>query len=265
MRKKLYDPVSDCLLYIDREADEEFWDEKWEKLAKATYANPPRHGMTINITRRYLPSGSRLLEGGCGLGDVVYALNKAGYNVDGIDYAPKVVDAINKNWPHLNVTLGDVRHISSTDDFYDGYWSFGVIEHFSDGYESIAKEMQRVIRPSGYLFLSFPSFNQFRRTRAVAGKYDRYTTAPTKMPEFYQFALDPSKVQADFEAQGFELVECRGIGALQTFAEDTNLGASVQRLLNYLPSRVGTAVSMAIDLLVGRYAGHSSLLILRKK
>lgn len=228
MRKKLYDPINDCLLYIDREADEEFWDEKWEKSAKATFANPPRHGASVRTTGRYLPVGSRVLEGGCGFGDIVQALDKAGYAADGIDFAPKVVEAINTNWPHLNVTIGDVRNISSTDGFYDGYWSVGVIEHFPDGYESIASEMQRVLRPSGYLFLSFPSFNKFRHARAAVGRYAGFAEAPIEMPDFYQYALDPSKVQADFESLGFELVECRGIDALQTFTEDSHLGAYFQ-------------------------------------
>ena len=122
MRKKVFNPLSNRLLYLDREADEQFWDEKWEAAARVTFASPPRHGLTIRITRRYLPAGSRVLEGGCGLGDVVHALDKAGFAADGIDFAPKVVQAINAHWPHLNVTVGDVRHISCEDDFYNGYW-----------------------------------------------------------------------------------------------------------------------------------------------
>lgn len=265
MRRKLYDPLSHRLLYLDREANEQFWDEKWETSAKATFISPPRHGLTVRVTHRYLPTGSRVLEGGCGLGDVVYALHKAGYAVDGIDYAPKVVRAINAHWPHLNVTIGDVRHLPSEDDFYDGYWSFGVIEHFPDGYDAIAREMQRVLRPGGYLFLSFPSFNPFRQSRAVAGKYPRFTANSGAMSDFYQYALNPLDVQANFECLGFELVEYRGTNSLLGLAEDWRLVAAVQRFLDRFPSRVRTGISMAMDLLIGRYAGHSSLLILRKK
>jgi SAM-dependent methyltransferase len=265
MRKKVYDPISHRLLYLDGEADEQFWDEKWEKSAKATFASPPRHGMTMRITRRYLPTGSRVLEGGCGLGDVVYALHKSGYAVDGIDFAPRIVQAINAHWSHLNVILGDVRHLPFKDGSYDGYWSFGVIEHFPDGYDAIAHEMQRVVRSNGYLFLSFPSFNPFRQSRAAAGKYPQFKAGSGAMSNFYQYALNPLTVRTDFEKLGFELVEHRGIGSLLCLAEDWRLAKTLQRFLDWFPSRVGTASSMAMDLLIGRYAGHSSLFILRKK
>jgi len=166
-----------------------------------------RHRATVRIIQRYLSSGSRILEGGGGLGDVVHALNKVDYKVDGIDYAPKIVAAINESWPHLSVFEGDVRSIPVKDGHYDGYCSFGVIEHFADSYEAIAHEMKRVLRQGGYLFLSFPSFNRFRQSRAKAGKYVTTTLNPSDIPDFFQFALDSEQIQAFYESLGFELIE----------------------------------------------------------
>lgn len=263
MRQKFYDPSNHRLLYFDAEANEQFWDEKWEASAKWTFANPPRHGATVRTTRRYLPSGARVLEGGCGLGDVVNALHNAGYAVEGVDYAPKVVEAINSHWPHLKVIKGDVRRLPCADGYYDGYWSFGVIEHFIDGYDEIAREMHRVLRPGGYLFLSFPAFNGFRQSRAAAGKYPRLPP-DSPMADFYQYALDPAEVRARFERLGFELVEHQGRCSLIGLAEDLALASALQRLVERISSRVSTGVSLMLDQMVGRYAGHSCLLILRK-
>lgn len=265
MRRKLYDSLNHRLLYLDREANERFWDEKWEASAKSTFAAPPRHGLTVRTTRRYLPNGVRVLEGGCGLGDVVHALNKAGYAADGIDYAPKVVQAINAHWPNLHVTVGDVRHLPVEDGYYDGYWSIGVIEHFPDGFDAIAHEMRRVLRAGGYLFLSFPSFNHFRQSQAAAGKYPRSTQAAGELPDFFQFALNPANVQAHFESMGFELIEHRGSSSLLGLAEDWTIVAVAQRFLDRFSPRLSTALSMLMDVLIGDYAGHSCLLILRKK
>lgn len=264
MRKRYFDRSNHRLVYLEGRANEQFWDEKWEATAKATFANPPRHGATVRTTRQYLPPGSRVLEGGCGLGDVVHALHEAGYAVEGVDYAPKVVQAINASWPHLTVIEGDVRQLPCVDGFYDGYWSFGVIEHFTEGYEAIACEMHRVLRPGGYLFLSFPSFNTFRKSRALAGKYPVLPQDPALMKDFYQFALDPLQVQANFERIGFELVEHRGVCSLIGLAEDWPIAAAAQNFFDHTVPRAGTAVSLLMDRAVGRYAGHSCLLILRR-
>jgi SAM-dependent methyltransferase len=264
MRRKFYDPQGQRLIYLDREADEQFWDKKWEASAKVTFASPPRHRFTVRTTRRYLPLGSRVLEGGCGLGDVVNALHEAGYAVAGIDYAPKVVQAINTYWPHLNVTEGDVRRLPCEDNSFDGYWSLGVIEHFPEGYDAIAREMRRALRSGGYLFLSFPSFNPFRQSRAAAGRYPLLSADPGTIPDFYQYALNPAEVRADFERLGFELVEHRGTSSLLGLAEDWRPVSVIQLFLERFPSRVSTLVSMAMDLFVGRFAGHSCLLVFRK-
>src|SRR5262245_33513547 len=111
MRKKLYDSRTNRLLYFERKASEEFWDGKWRAAAAATCANPPRHRLTVSTTRRYLEPGARVLEGGCGLADVVHAFHAAGYLATGIDFAPVVVQEVNAHWPHLDVTQGDVRRL----------------------------------------------------------------------------------------------------------------------------------------------------------
>ncbi len=264
MRRKVYDPVNNRLLYLHREANEQFWDEKWEASAKTTFENPPRHRATVRATRRYLQTGARVLEGGCGLGDVVNALHNAGYLADGIDYAPNVVAAINVRWPHLSVTEGDVKQLRVKDGYYDGYWSIGVIEHFPSGYDAIAQEMTRVLRENGYLFLSFPAFNRFRQSRAKNGKYKLSESGSNDTSDFFQFALNPEHVQSHFESLGFKLVEYRGIGSLQCLAEDFPFIAAFQRFFDRFPSRVSTAISMLMDIVIGRYAGHSCLLVLRK-
>lgn len=265
MRKKLYDSQTQRILYFEKKADEEFWDAQWQQLASSTFKNPPRNRNTVNVTRRYLPVGAHLLEGGCGLGQIVYALDKAGFLTHGIDFAPKVVESINKHWPHLNVTCGDVRNLPYEDSSYDGYWSIGVIEHFTEGYDDIAQEMRRVLRSGGYLFLSFPSFNQFRQARARRGQYSRLDEGSQDMAHFYQYALDPQDVQGRFERLGFELMEHIGISSLLGLSEDLRFVAVAQNLLQKFRVRFGTVISMAMDLVIGRYAGHSCLLILRKK
>lgn len=264
-RRKFFDAKNNRLFYLDRVANKDFWDEKWEVEAQKTFANPPRHRATVRLTLRYLQAGARVLEGGCGLGDLVNALHNAGFKAEGIDYAPKIVAAIQQHWPHLSIREGDVHHLPVADGYYDGYWSIGVIEHFPHGYEAIGVEMRRVLRQGGYLFVSFPSLNPFRQAQARARRYPTTTEPVQTMADFFQFALDPGQVQAEFTALGFELVGQQGMGTLQGLAEDLSVMAAVERVLSRFPRRVSTVLSMSLDILLGRYAGHSCLFVMRKK
>ena len=60
-------------------------------------------------------------------------LEKSGFSTTGVDFAEKTVK-INALYPSLDIRLVDIRNMDFDDGFFDGYWSFGVIEHFYDGY-----------------------------------------------------------------------------------------------------------------------------------
>lgn len=104
----------------------------------------------------------------------VYWLAKSGYDSYGVDYARKTVDLIHRFMPKLKATCHDVRYINFNDNFFDGYWSLGVIEYFYEGYEEIVKEAKRVIKRDGFLFLSFLSMSILRRFKARLGLYVDY-------------------------------------------------------------------------------------------
>lgn len=57
----------------------------------------------FRITSKYLQPRKdvRILEGGCGNGGVVLALQRIGYTVTGVDYAYKTVTILNKHFPEL--------------------------------------------------------------------------------------------------------------------------------------------------------------------
>lgn len=148
MGKKYYDPKYKRLVFFSDKASAEYWDKQWvveiEKFKKRV-TSVPNSSFVKKITDTYLQGRGKILEGGCGNGQFVYALKKWGYDPYGVDYAPKTVLNINTHFPELKITKGDVRNLPFKDDFFQGYWSFGVIEHFYDGYGDILREMHRVI------------------------------------------------------------------------------------------------------------------------
>ena len=136
---RYYDKENRRLVYIEENATPEFWDRQWkdEKLKQSILAGAKEH-FVFPITKRYLKTGSKILEGGCGKGQFVYSLHTRGYDAHGVDFAEKTVEKIRALVPELKIHLGDVRKLEFPDASFDGYWSLGVIEHFPEGYDAIS-------------------------------------------------------------------------------------------------------------------------------
>ncbi|MBN2964202.1 class I SAM-dependent methyltransferase, partial [Sulfurospirillum sp. T05] len=133
MKRKTYiDIDTNRLVVIEKNATSEYWDKKW---SEGIVGDP---GMRLSkiypqITQKYLNSRTKILEGGCGLCGKVIALQNAGFDVVGVDYAEETVNRVLEKYPNLNLEVADVMNLPFLDDSFDGYWSFGVIEHFWSG------------------------------------------------------------------------------------------------------------------------------------
>src|SRR5215470_6660613 len=94
-------------------AIESQWTRIWE-------AQGGPQGRADRITRREefkimrpylkrLPKGSRVLDGGCGLGDWVLWLTRAGYPTCGIDVSKVTIAKLRGMFPDLEFVVGDIR------------------------------------------------------------------------------------------------------------------------------------------------------------
>jgi SAM-dependent methyltransferase len=267
---RYYDDVHERLVYIGKRATPEMWDSLWAPTDDAIRAAlVPGRGTRwlVQLTRRYLPIGSgRILEGGCGRGHYVSALRQAGYATAGIDFAPETVAALNRVAPELGVLLGDLRSLPFLDHAFAGYWSLGVIEHFYSGYQLLAREMTRVIRPGGYLFLTFPCMSPIRKLVARSGGYP-VLHVPEEPSGFYQFALNPRRVVADFEELGFRRRYQTSMSGLQGLKDEFGiLGRPLKALFEYGGrSIILRGIRAFIDRLAPLGAGHSCVLVLQKQ
>jgi len=120
------------LSYVDERSTPEFGDHRWRAEGKPGPVSP-RDEM-ITVTKKYLPRGSRVLEGGCGRAIKVKAMATAGYRIVGVDFAEDAVKQARVNYPGLDIRQGDVRSLDFADGYFDGCWFIGVIEHVCSAY-----------------------------------------------------------------------------------------------------------------------------------
>ncbi len=120
---------------------------------------------------KYMPKDGQLLEAGCGSGRFVYYLNSLGYKITGIEINKESVDVLNKVFPSLDISQGDVIKLPFPDSSVSGILSLGVIEHIIEGLDVPIKEMYRVLKKGGYALVIVPSFNYIRRIKYLLGIY----------------------------------------------------------------------------------------------
>ena len=263
--QRYYDSKFERLIYVGKAATDQFWDEHWQtdEFRKAITSSP--NNWVVKITKKYLSIGSRILEGGCGQANNVYALHKSGFDVIGLDYASETVKKIQTNAPELSIKLGDVRKLPFDDNYFDGYWSIGVIEHFWKGYDDIALEMERVIRIGGYLFLTFPVMSSLRQWRAKNNKFKKFEDYKSEPDGFYQFALSPSSVIQHFNSLGFELIHSKGLDGLKGIKSEISFINNFLQNIYDSNKLYAVVFKKIIDIIFAHHCGHAKLLVLRRK
>jgi SAM-dependent methyltransferase len=246
-------------------ADSVYWDNLWQEQAK-TAQKQEGSDLFVEITKKYLKKDAKILEGGCGAGKKLVALHNAGFDIVGVDYAPVTIENLKTRNPEVPVVLGDVRNLPFKSNEFDGYWSFGVIEHFWEGYSEILAEAGRVLKPSGYIMMTFPSMSLLRRMKVWLGRYPLFTEKVLGEPDsFYQYYLDPLKVKSDLESLGFEIQEIRRIDFRTGLKQELSFA---WRCYNFssrkLPVRIWKIVTRMLEIIFSRMLGHLSLVVAKK-
>lgn len=173
--------------YRQNEAYAEFLDG-WDAGFYARYAD------TLRPSR----PGGRVLDVGCGVGQVVGRLVAAGYNACGVDVSePNIRRARQKD---LQCELYDGRRLPFADASFDRVGALNVLEHVEDP-EAFIAELVRVAAPGGHVVLSSPNFLRvlgFRdyhpRMRGIANKWANLRRILAKRR---QMRTDPAAVRFD--------------------------------------------------------------------
>jgi ubiquinone/menaquinone biosynthesis C-methylase UbiE len=106
-----------------------------------------------------LPRGTRILDVGCGPGQLLLQLLRRGYDVKGVDISGGMVEQaralIRSNGfsEFSGVAVGDIEKLDFRDQEFDVVVASGVIEYQKDDDVALA-EMKRVLKPNGHLILN---------------------------------------------------------------------------------------------------------------
>lgn len=208
---------------------------------------------------RKLPKGSRILDGGCGVGDWVLWLTKAGYPTVGLDVSRLTISKLQQMFPEMEFAVGDIRETGFPDASFDAYFSWGTFEHFEEGFDRVVGEAYRVLKPGGWLFTSMPFVNLRHALRATL--LEPWRLPPqTARTRFYQWRLTRNELATILARRGFAVEDVKVIGkrqGIQRWLQQTT-GISATSTLTR-----GLAV-LAAPFVPKAMIGHMILAIARK-
>ena len=106
------------------------------------------------------PPPARILDLGCGTGEISAAIGQGGYQVTACDIAERMLEVARNNWAGIPVEWLSLRSGWTVLPFkglrFDAIVSSSVFEYLLD-VEGVARELARVLRPGGVLIFSVPN------------------------------------------------------------------------------------------------------------
>ena len=116
-----------------------------------------QHPLNIERVGQWLNADSRILDYGCGYGRCLGDLFRAGFgNLIGFDFSPAMISAARAQFPEISFEVVQSSTIPLPDASVDGALLFSVLTCVptDDGQRSIIRELRRVLRPGGLLYIS---------------------------------------------------------------------------------------------------------------
>jgi len=101
-----------------------------------------------------IPRGIRILDVGCGIGNILFALHANGFrNIYGLDIERQLVEYARKNVPNANLVVANAEHIPFSRQAFDCVVCYDLLEHVLKPKKVLA-EISRVLKQGGTLYMT---------------------------------------------------------------------------------------------------------------
>jgi ubiquinone/menaquinone biosynthesis C-methylase UbiE len=115
-----------------------------------------RRQFALEMIEAKVPTGSKILDIGCGTGHLAGELMRRGYQALGVDFSEGMVSYAREHYGADRFQVGDIERIPFPDNSFDGIMCLGVMEYLSSD-EPALREMWRVLKPGGWAVITTPS------------------------------------------------------------------------------------------------------------
>jgi ubiquinone/menaquinone biosynthesis C-methylase UbiE len=117
---------------------------------------------TKSLFDRYLFSGEKILDLGCGNGRYFEYLKDKNINYFGVDISENLIRIAKNKYPEANFQVADALNLPFPDNFFDKAIGVAVFHHIpsKELRFQFLKEVKRVLKPGGILILTVWNFRE---------------------------------------------------------------------------------------------------------
>jgi SAM-dependent methyltransferase len=222
-------------------------------------------------TLRPSEPGARVLDVGCGVGQVVARLTESGYEAYGVDVSEPNIERARKFCPRCQ--LYDGRKLPFSDAFFASVGALNVLEHVDEP-EAFIKELVRVVALGGRIVISSPNFFRvlgFRdyhpKMRGVSNKAGNWKRLQEKrrqmreQPDAVRFDKMPPIVKQPFTPDDDAIVATNAL-EMKFFLERN--GCTVERV-ECTDRYVAKPIDFLLNLTPTRYLMFNAFLVAIRK
>lgn len=151
------------------------------------------------LVKRYsITKDQKILDLGCGRGDLLNVFNSLGFDIYGADIAKSNIEVSSENIQYFDFNTETYKY---PDNMFDVIYSKSVIEHISNT-DHFIKEQIRILKPGGMLILLTPDwnsqmnifYNDYTHIRPYTQKglnnlLESYDFKEVNTEKFYQYPL----------------------------------------------------------------------------
>lgn len=192
---------------------QEYWDDKYSKehIAGKSSEEYAKQAFWPLLEKNLDKESGHYLDAGCGIGGWILFLKEQGYNVEGIEIAQRTVKALTSYDRELRIKIASITRIPHADSSFDGVLSIGVLEYVENEVPQALAEVNRVLKPGGFMFIEVPIANTLRKLAYIPLKKIQKLVMKQKGSHatFSNYLFDRWELIKLIEQAGFEIAEVR--------------------------------------------------------
>lgn len=128
-----------------------------------------RYAITFDFIKN-----KKVLDIACGEGYGCYLMSKMASHITGIDIDYQTINKAKDKYNITNIDFlqGDIFKIPANKQSFDVITCFETLEH-TDNHDAVLKELKRVLKPSGLLFISTPDKKNYSEKRNYSNPFHK--------------------------------------------------------------------------------------------